>query len=266
MREALTFDCAGSRCWATLDAAPGSTGLLIVSGGNELRMGSHRGMAKLSQDLATQGFPVFRFDRRGVGDSEGDNAGFESSAPDIAAALATFRAAQPQLKRVIAFGNCDAASALLLHPSLEVDALILANPWTIEPSDDDDTPPPAVVRAYYAKRLRDPRAWLKLLRGGVNLRDTRTSLKAAARADAPSPLAERLAAALQKHDLPISILLASQDGTAIAFDAAWGSPTFAAVRHRGHITRHASASHSFAVPADYTVLRAHILKALTPPA
>src|SRR3546814_5070051 len=66
------------------------TGLLIVSGGNELRSGAHRGMAKLAARLSRDGFPVFRFDRRGVGDSEGENGGFLSSGPDIAEEVAAF--------------------------------------------------------------------------------------------------------------------------------------------------------------------------------
>src|SRR3546814_5025865 len=83
------------------------TGLLIVSGGNELRSGAHRGMAKLAARLARDGFPVFRFDRRGVGDSEGENGGFLSSGPDIAEAVAAFLRASPGLRRIVALGNCD---------------------------------------------------------------------------------------------------------------------------------------------------------------
>ena len=37
MRQHFTFACAGETLAATLDSATGSTGLLIVSGGNEIR-------------------------------------------------------------------------------------------------------------------------------------------------------------------------------------------------------------------------------------
>src|SRR3546814_4060218 len=77
-----------------------------------IRSGAHRGMAMLSQRIAAAGHPVFRFDRRGIGDSDGSNGGFETSGPDIAAAIAAFRAAAPHVARIAAFGNCDAASAL----------------------------------------------------------------------------------------------------------------------------------------------------------
>ena len=38
-RRQLSFVCEGAELWGTLDAAPGRTGLLIVSGGNEIRSG-----------------------------------------------------------------------------------------------------------------------------------------------------------------------------------------------------------------------------------
>ena len=60
--------------------------LLLVSGGNELRSGPWGSQAQLAAQIATAGFPVLRFDRRGVGDSEGQNTGFTGSADDIAAA------------------------------------------------------------------------------------------------------------------------------------------------------------------------------------
>ena len=83
----LTFNCEGSYLAGTLDTAPLTTGLLLVSGGNELRSGAFRGQARLAQTIAKRGFPVFRYDRRGVGDSEGENLGFTQSEPDIRAAI-----------------------------------------------------------------------------------------------------------------------------------------------------------------------------------
>ena len=44
----------GDTLFGTLDKAPGKTGLLIVSGGNEIRIGAHRGMALLAQRLAAR--------------------------------------------------------------------------------------------------------------------------------------------------------------------------------------------------------------------
>src|SRR3546814_20934644 len=101
------------------------TGLLIVSGGNELRSGAHRGMAKLAARLERDGFPVFRFDRRGVGDSEGENGGFLSSGPDIAEAVAAFLRASPGLRRIVALCICAAETHMPLFHECENSATIL---------------------------------------------------------------------------------------------------------------------------------------------
>ncbi|MCH7861093.1 MAG: hydrolase 1, exosortase A system-associated, partial [Proteobacteria bacterium] len=110
MRKLIAFPCAGETLLGTLDEAAETTGLLIVSGGNEIRIGAHRGMALLAERVARADYPVLRFDRRGIGDSTGENRGFESSAEDIAAAARAFR--ETGVERIIAYGNCDAATAL----------------------------------------------------------------------------------------------------------------------------------------------------------
>ncbi|OHD10008.1 hydrolase 1, exosortase A system-associated [Sphingopyxis sp. RIFCSPHIGHO2_12_FULL_65_19] len=224
MRHQLSFPCEGAPLAATLDEAPGTTGLLIVSGGNEIRSGAHRGMATLAQSIAEAGHPVFRFDRRGIGDSEGENGSYESSGPDIAAAIAAFRGAAPQITRIVAFGNCDAASALLLHHPLPLDALILANPWTYNGDADDADelalPPADAIRARYWSRLKDPASLLRLFKGQVDFRKLLRGLSALRRKPAPvapDSLSARLDTALANLACPATILLATGDRTAQAF-------------------------------------------------
>ncbi len=95
MRRSLSFPCEGETLFATIDESAGPVGLLIVTGGQQTRIGPHRMMAKLARDLAEAGHPVFRFDRRGVGDSSGNDPGYIGSAQDIAAAVDAFKAEQP---------------------------------------------------------------------------------------------------------------------------------------------------------------------------
>jgi exosortase A-associated hydrolase 1 len=186
-RRQFTFDCAGSALAATLDEAPGAAGLLIVTGGNETRAGAFSSQAELAARIATAGHPVLRFDRRGVGDSEGVNMGFRHSAEDIAAALAAFRARCPALERIVAFGNCDAASALMLGGGGGFDGLVLSNPWTYEDDHADAPPPPAAIRARYAAKLTNPRELVRLLTGKVNLAKlARGLVSATARRSAPA--------------------------------------------------------------------------------
>lgn len=264
MRRLIAFPCAGEQLVGTLDEAGGTTGLLIVSGGNEIRMGAHRGMAMLAERVARElGAPVFRFDRRGIGDSTGENRGFESSVEDIAAAAATFTAEAPHVRRLVAFGNCDAATALaLFHQTAGIDALLLANPWVIEQADE--LPPPAAIRARYAARLKDPRQWLRLVTGGVNLLKLAKGLNKISQVSSDhAPLALRLAGALEQC-APAKILLARGDNTAIAFLEAWNGPAFESTRARTAVAICETDSHSFAHPADKQWLFECVAEALDP--
>jgi len=275
MRRQLTFACEGATLAATLDEAPGTAGLLIVSGGNEIRSGAHRGMAMLAQRVAEAGHPVFRFDRRGIGDSEGDNRGYRSSGPDIAAAIAAFGEAAPQMARVVAFGNCDAASALLLHQPLALGGLILANPWTYEDdcgdserADEPALPPASAIRSRYLARLRDPKSLLRLVKGEIDLKKLARGLSAMRKkpaAPAFGSLADELDAALAEMFCPVTILLATGDRTAQTFMETL-APSLAHIEaNRGsmRVERLASPSHSFAGD-DGEWLAGRILEQLRP--
>lgn len=256
-RRVITFPCEGAMLFGTLDEAPGRTGLLIASGGNEIRIGAHRGMAWLAAQVAAAGHPVLRYDRRGIGDSEGENGGFESAGPDLAAALAAFR--EQGVERVIGFGNCDAASLLALDGGA-LDGLVLANPWVIEAADD--LPPPAAIRARYAERLRDPAEWRRLLTGGVDMGKLVRGVGRMLPGKSAGGLADRIAAGLRGFNGPITLLLAERDNTAIAFADAWRGKAFDAVRDEVKIERLPSASHSFASAEDQLWLREKVLGAL----
>nr|WP_277991122.1 hydrolase 1, exosortase A system-associated [Sphingomonas panni] len=251
----VTFPCAGETLAGTLDVASGTTGLLIVSGGNELRIGAHRGQALLAAAIAAAGYPVLRFDRRGIGDSTGRNDGFRSSAPDIAAAAAALRE-QTGITRMVAFGNCDAATALaLFHAQARIDRLVLANPWIVEPSGD--LPPPAAIRATYAAHLSSPAEWKRLLTGGVNFRRLARGLATLARRRPRQTDLTRAFTAGLSSGTPTDILLATRDHTAVAFLDAWHLRHLTALHHRD------SDSHSFARPGDADWLRDRLLDALS---
>ena len=251
----LTFNCEGDTLAATLDTAPLKTGLLIVSGGNELRSGAFRGQARLAQTIARRGFPVFRYDRRGIGDSEGKNLGFEDSEDDIRAAIEAFRAIAPQVNRVIALGNCDAASALMLAGGAGCDGLVLSNPWTIEDAEDD-TPPPQAIRARYIEKLRNPKEIGRLLRGGVNLRKLAGGMVRALRpAPAASDLATKMQRGLARFEGPVTILLADSDRTAQVFHGVWP-------KDDDRVSRCEGATHAFVEPHAREWLEARLLEAL----
>lgn len=219
-RRHVEFACEGSTLVGTVDEGAATSGLLLVTGGNELRSGAWAGQAQFAARLAAEGFATFRFDRRGVGDSEGPNGGFRASAPDIAAALAKFRAECPHLTRVVGLGNCDAASALMLAKGAGLDALVLSNPWTIE--QEDAAPPPEAVRDHYKRRLADPKQILRLLKGEVSLGKLFASLLGAMKpAPPPTGLAQEMKAGIAGFAGEVRFLTAGRDRTAQAFLAAW---------------------------------------------
>lgn len=255
MRRLIAFPCEGETLLGTLDDADGHIALLIVSGGNEIRAGAHRGMALLAARLASSGVPVFRYDRRGVGDSSGENGGFDHAAPDLAAAYSTLRGALPHVSRVVALGNCDAAALLALEgDAIGIDQVVLANPWT--GAQNDPLPPAAAIRAGYAEKLRDWRTWRRALAGGVDLRKFAAGLRKIATRPEHPPLAAAVIAGITRWGSDATVVLAERDATALAYAAAARDLRVATVRIP-------TASHSFARRDDMQALEQAIRAAIT---
>src|SRR5437763_9939726 len=110
VRRLLSVDCGGAALGASLDDAAGSTGLLMVTGGTQTRIGSHRMYERLAKRLAEAGFPCLRYARRGAAASEGGGADCRASGPDIRAAGAASGREGRQIERLIGFGLCAAPS------------------------------------------------------------------------------------------------------------------------------------------------------------
>lgn len=168
--SAFVFDSSGQRLPAIIasPASNGATGVLVVVGGPQYRVGSHRQFVLLARALATAGVPVMRFDSGGMGDAGGPLLNFEQIDADIAAAIDAFFAHQPGLQKVVLWGLCDAASASLFYAwrDARVSGLILLNPWV----RTDAGLAQAYVQHYYRQRLLSREFWSKLLGGGVDVR------------------------------------------------------------------------------------------------
>ncbi len=254
-RRHFTFECEGARLVGTIDDAAGSTGLLLITGGNETRAGAFSGQAVLAAQIAAEGYPVMRFDRRGIGDSEGENLEFTKEGPDIEEAVAAFRRQTPHLSRVIGYGNCDAASALMLNGGAGCDGLVLTNPWTIE--DADAAPSPDAVRARYTEKLKSPKELFRLFSGGVSFSKLAGGLRQAMRpAPQPSSLAQDMRSGLDEFAGPITILLAGRDRTAQAFEATWE-------KNDSRIRRCPNASHAFVEDTSHKWLIEQLLLTLS---
>lgn len=172
--QAIVFDYAGEQLVGVLaqpdsSEKPAELGVLIVVGGPQYRVGSHRQFLLLSRRIAEAGFPVFRFDYRGMGDSSGDQRDFEVVSGDIGAAVGAFLAASPSVRKVVLWGLCDAASASLIYidgsKDSRVAGLILLNPWV----RSEATLAQTHVKHYYGKRLLQKEFWRKFLTGKLEV-------------------------------------------------------------------------------------------------
>jgi len=147
--------------------AASSLGVLVVVGGPQYRVGSHRQFVLLARALAQRGYAVMRFDCTGMGDSSGTEQAFTDRDGDLRAAIDAFTKHVPTLTGVAIWGLCDAASAALLYaPSDErVRQLVLLNPWVRSEVGLARTH----LKHYYGSRLTDPAFWGNLVRGRVGV-------------------------------------------------------------------------------------------------
>ncbi len=259
MRRLLTFGCQGADLAGSLDEAGGDTGLLLVTGGSQTRIGSHRMYERLAKALAERGYSCFRYDRRGVGDSDGEDSGFRGSGPDLAAAAAAFRRESSALRRVFGFGLCDGATALALFGrAAGLDGLLLANPWLVEAEAGE--PAPAAIRAHYRQRLTSLEGWGKMLSGAVDWRKLLRGLRRISAKHAGAPLAGDAASGLAAGRLRAWLILAGGDATAIAAEQELKAPGFSGLIEGREIIP--SDSHTFARPGDEAALIAAVERAI----
>ncbi|MGZ3235893.1 MAG: hydrolase 1, exosortase A system-associated [Burkholderiaceae bacterium] len=163
--HAIHFACADS--WlcgiVSVPEQAFSRGVVIVVGGPQYRVGSHRQFTLLARQLAAQGVAVMRFDYRGMGDSTGEARTFEFVDDDLRCAIDKFMEEVPHLKEVVLWGLCDAASAALFYAYQDqrVTGLVLLNPW----ARTEEGIAKATLKHYYITRLFERNLWQKILRG-----------------------------------------------------------------------------------------------------
>lgn len=237
MRERVVeFDCQGERLLGILAEGAGSAevGVVIVVGGPQYRIGSHRQFVQLARSLATAGYPCLRFDHRGIGDSEGEPHSFEVLNDDIAAAITALQVSRPEIRRVVLWGLCDAASAILLYWAATRDSrvagLVLANPWV----RSEQTQAQAMLKHYYWQRLLSPAFWRKLLSGGVGIWSALSEYlgqrqRAGQRPTDAAGFQAHMRDALLTFAQPILLIMSGRDYTANEFDAWLAQPAQRAI-------------------------------------
>lgn len=234
--QPIVFECEGSRLIGivAVPVKPVKMGVVIVVGGPQYRAGSHRQFTLLARQLAQEGIASFRFDYRGMGDSEGDRRNFEVVDADIRAAIDAFLEQVPSVSTVIIWGLCDAASAALFygHTDSRVGGLILLNPWV----HSEQRAARVMIKNYYLNRILQRSFWASLFSGNVNLiaslssatqlfRNAFMKAKQANITTTPTGLdfVQRMLIGFQKFQGDVLIVLSENDYTAQEFQELYTS-------------------------------------------
>lgn len=236
----LQFACEGESMLGIVSLPANNpvpqAGVIIVVGGPQYRVGSHRQFVLLARALASAGMAVLRFDCRGMGDSGGAQRSFTALDADIRAAVDALQSRLPSLESLSLWGLCDGASAALLYQGrssdVRVKRLCLANPWV----RSEATLARTQIKHYYTARLRQPEFWKKLLSGKVALkalRDIVGNLRAVrasggkAGGGASKTFQQAMGEGWQRFPGPILLMLSAEDYVAKEFiehtqaDPAW---------------------------------------------
>lgn len=262
--HALIFDCGGESLVGIFSGAglPAGRGVLIVVGGPQYRVGSHRQFTLLARHLAKHGVPTLRFDYRGMGDSDGEIRSFERLGSDIRCAIDLFFASVHGLNDVVIWGLCDATCAALFyaHQDARVSGLILLNPWV----RTEQGIARVHLRHYYVRRLFQASLWQKVARGEFNVREAAAALGKFAfdamgrgpslgnfeeSTASESPLPDRMEHALRRFQGRVLLILSGNDLTAQEFkDLVARSDRWQRLLAGGRVTRYdlPEANHTFA--------------------
>jgi len=229
VERGLTFECEGEVLVGVVSvpSTPFSVGVLIVVGGPQYRVGSHRQFALLARALAKAGFAAMRFDYRGMGDSSGPSRSFEEVDADIEAAIAAFLHECPDVRHIVIWGLCDAASAALMYVAKNADSrvagLVLLNPWVRSEATIAQTR----IKHYYFRRLFAPDLWYKVLRIPLGLpamvrgfaRDARDALAGRGEAGlADGSFRDVMERGMDGFRQPVLLVLSGRDLTAQEFE------------------------------------------------
>ncbi|MCX7097487.1 MAG: hydrolase 1, exosortase A system-associated [Methylococcales bacterium] len=173
----VLFPCEGSAQVGIFHLAekPAKTGVvMVVAGGPQYRVGRARQWVGFAKYLANAGYPVLRFDYRGLGDSAGIFLGFEAIDTDIRSAIDAMKAKLPDIENIILWGECSGASSIMMYAWQDprVKGMVICNPWV----SDEATQAQTVIKYYYLRRLQEKSFWLKIIKGQLNILNSITSI------------------------------------------------------------------------------------------
>ncbi|MBN1464148.1 hydrolase 1, exosortase A system-associated [candidate division KSB1 bacterium] len=187
MERTIDFSLAHKKLFGILhlpeNDQPIHTFVLMIVGGAQTRIGSHRMYVQLARFLCRNGLPVMRFDYEGLGDSEGDFVGFEYAGPSIRAAVDTLYLSFSSLQRVVIWALCDGATAAILYApsdSERICSLVVANPFL----ESETAKAQTILKNYYIRRLMQADFWRKVLTFQFSIKESASSLSTTLRTSA----------------------------------------------------------------------------------
>lgn len=126
--------------------------VIIITGGPQYRVGSHRIFVQLSRFLSQHNIAVFRFDQRGHGDSSGHIREYDNYQKDLQGAIEHLLTLNNDIEQITLWGLCDGATfagmEADIHP--KISSLILCNPWL----ESENATALTQIRHYYPNRIR----------------------------------------------------------------------------------------------------------------
>ena len=180
MEEAIQFSVADKKLFGILNTPDsnklGDSIVLMVTGGPQTRVGSHRLYVQLSRYLEKQGVASFRFDYEGTGDSEGEWVGYRYAGPSIKAAIRYLKSSIHNYKKIIIWSLCDGATTSILYAAQypdDVGAMLLCNPYLFNAEGKART----ILKYYYINRLFQKDFWKKVFAFHFNFKDSMDSFK-----------------------------------------------------------------------------------------
>jgi predicted alpha/beta hydrolase len=188
-REELVQLEGGTRLFAvhttpTGELPPERTLLILSNSGSVHQVGPNRVYVELSRALARAGIPSLRLDLRNLGDSircgpEEENHPYPGTAVEDLGLAMEWARREHGYRRVVIGGICSGAyhafrAGLELDDPVLVGALII-NPLTFDRKEGQSLALPPAFQTisdakHYESAMRDPKKWLRLLRGDANLR------------------------------------------------------------------------------------------------
>jgi uncharacterized protein len=229
----LVFECGGELCVGVLaknrlNRSSASVAVVVVVGGPQYRIGSHRQFVSLARALASAGVPTLRFDYRGMGDSSGSMRTFEDAGLDISESV-DLVCKHTGVDKVVLWGLCDGASASLMYAPHDkrIAGLVCVNPWV----RSEQSLAKVRVKHYYAGRFLQWDFWRKLARGRIDASRSCSEILAAMRTMLSArkepfygpvvkthSFLDRMERGLREFSAPVLLVLSGNDFTAKEFE------------------------------------------------